>query len=490
METKKRQIRKPSLALSLVTLLGSVAFILIGTSVFGASLAMMFLLAWLIVLGVGMYLGHDYESLEDGAVDMMASSLKASMIMLVVGAMVGAWIASGTVPAIIYYGLKIINPNLFLPFTMVLCFLTAMVTGTSWGTIGTSGLAMVGVGMGMGMNPGLVAGAAVSGAFMGSRTSPLGDAAIVDSGLVKIPLMTYVRHLIPTMIPAIVISLILYTILGLQYANSGLDFSRIEIIMDEISSVFNLGIVSVLPVLFLLILLILRKPSFIAILLGSIAGLIVAVVWQGESLGKILQVMYEGYIVNSDSEFLTRILNRGGVMAMADTIFVMLGAFGYSGIMKKIGILDAVIEPLTLRIKNVFGLIFTTFLLILAFLLTGATMTFSSVMTGTLMLSLYKKWRVRPENLTRAMEDSCTMLGPMIPYGINALYVSGMFGIAPMQYIPFAFANMLIPLTTLIFGFFNIHITRYADDEKIPDDAVSVDYEEVPGYEAEYSGVK
>ncbi len=467
-EKKEREIKKPSLALSLITLLGSVAFILIGTTVFDAPLAVMFFLAWIIVFTVGLSLGNSYKDLENGAIDMMKTSLQPTMIILAVGSMIGAWIASGTVPAIIYYGLEIVNPSLFLPFSMILCFLTAMVTGTSWGTIGTSGLAMVGVGLGMGMNPGVVAGAAVSGAFLGAKMSPLGDAAIVDSGLVKIPLMTHIKHMIPTTLPGVVISLVIYTVLGLRYSQANLDYSRIEIIMQDLSSVFKMGFIPLIPALLLLILLIMRKPSFISILLGSVAGLVVAVAWQGESLSSILKIMYEGYVVKSDSEFLTTILNRGGMLNMADTTFVMFGAFGYAGIMKKAGILDAVIQPLTARIKSVFGLVFTTFLLVAAFLLTGGTMTFASVMTGTLMLPLYRKWKLRPENLSRAMEDCSTMLGPMVPYGVNALYVSSMFGIPPMQFIPYSFLNMLIPITTLVFGFLNINMTRYGDDEEIP----------------------
>ena len=164
--------RKPSFQVALATLLGSFAFILAGITFLGAELALMFLLVWIVVFIVGMCLGNSYEELEQGALDMVRTSLQPTMILLAVGAMIGAWIASGTVPAIIYYGLKIVNPTLFLPFTMILCFLTAMVTGTSWGTIGTSGLAMVGVGVGIGMNPGIEAGAAVSGAFFGAKMTP------------------------------------------------------------------------------------------------------------------------------------------------------------------------------------------------------------------------------------------------------------------------------------------------------------------------------
>lgn len=369
----------------------------------------------------------------------------------------------------IYYGLKIINPRLFLPFTMILCFLTALVTGTSWGTIGTSGLAMVGVGMGIGMNPGMVAGAAVSGAYLGAKMSPLGDAAVVDSGLVKIPLIVHVKHMIPTAIPGVILSLILYTVLGMNYADQALDYSRIDQITAELAAVFHMGIVPLLPIVFLLVLLLLKKPTFISILLAGAAGLITAVIWQGETVSSVLTVMYSGYTVDSESEFLNTILNRGGMVSMMDTIYVMLGAFGYSGIMKKAGILDGILEPLTARIRSVFGLIVTTVVMVIAFLMSGGTMTFSFVMTGTLLLPIYKKWRIRPENLSRAMEDTATMCGPLIPYGVNALYVAGMFGISAMDYIPYAFLNFLIPLTTLIFGFFNINITRYKDNEEIPE---------------------
>jgi len=467
---EEKVIKKPTLLLALATMIGSIVFILVGTVVFKGSLALLFIIAWLIVLGIGLYLGHKYKDLEDSAIEMMKSALQPCMIMFVVGGMIATLIASGTVPAIIYYGLKIINPQIFLPVTMVLCFFTAMVAGTSWGTIGTTGLAMVGVGMGMGMNPGVVAGAVVSGAFFGSKMSPLSDCTIVASAVVKIPLMTHIKHMLPTAIPGFVLAIIFYTVYGFRYVSADLDYTKIDSVIASMGKNFNMGFVPFIPIIILLILLFFKKPSLTSILIGGLSGIVVAILYQGQTLNFMLKAMYDGFTIESGDKFLDTILNRGGVLSMSDTVIVMLAAFGYSGILRKAGILDAIIEPLTAKIKSVFGLTVTTLVVVLCFLFTGGTMTFSSVMTGTLLLPVYRKWRLKPENLSRAFEDFSSMLGPTVPYGVNALYVSSMFGIAPLVFLPFCFLNFLIPITNLIFAFFGINMTKYRDDEEIPID--------------------
>lgn len=468
-ENNMKKVKEPSFGFALLSLLGSVAFIIVGTLVFKATLHMMFLLTWLIVFAVGIYLGHSFESLENGAYDMIKTALQPIMILLAVGAMVGTWIASGTVPSIIYYGLKLINPKIFLLLTLLLCSITSLATGTSWGTIGTAGLAMVGIGMGMGINPGLVAGAAVSGSYFGDKLSPLSDSTILAAAVAKTNIVDHIKHMLWTVTPGYIISAILYLILGMKYAGANLDYNRINEILVAMENNFNIGFLPFIPAIVVIVLLASKKPAFPSILIGAIIGSIIAVFYQGQTVSSMLNIMYNGFKIDSGTPFLDTILNRGGVTSMRDNTNMMICAFGFSGILRTAGILDAIIKPLTKRIKSVFGLVFATFCVNWSFLATGATMSFASVMTGTLLEPVYRKWRLKPQNLSRAIEDFGTMGGPLIPYGANALYISGMFGIAPMTFIPFCFLNIIVPIISLTYAFFGFTMYKYKDDEVVPE---------------------
>lgn len=468
---KETTAKKPDFKFALTSLALLVIFIVVGTMAFKINLRMMFFLAWLPTIGIGKMLGYSYKDMENAAFDTVRTGLQPATILLVVGAMIATWLASGTVPAIIYYGMKIVNPMFFLPIVMIICSLTSLFTGTSWGTIGTAGLAMVGIGLGMDMHIGLVVGAVVSGAFFGDKMSPISDTTIMSAALTGTPVMKHVRHMMYTVVPGYLISMVLYFILGFQYASSAMDMTEISTTMGILSDTFKMGFIPLIPMLLVFYLLATGKPSIPSILGGAVVGAVIAVAYQGYGCGEVFNMMYNGFTVETGNSFVDTILNRGGVTSMRDFTNMMIGSFAFAGMLKGIGILDGVVNPLIKKVKTGFQAVVLTGVIELASLATGSTQSFANVMTGTLMGPLFKSLRYKPENLSRAMEDFGTQGGPLIPWGVNALYVAGMYGVTPMTFIPYTFLCWIVPLISLFYAKTGLFMTKYAEDEEIPAEA-------------------
>lgn len=468
---KKREIRTPSFGFACTSLIALIGMIIIGTNVFEINLRMMFFICWMPAIALGWHLGYSYNDIETAALNTIRSGFQPAIILLVVGAMIAAWISSGTVPALIYYGLKIVNPKFFLPIVLIVCSITSLFTGTSWGTIGTVGLAMVGIGLGMDMNIGLVIGAVVSGAYFGDKMSPISDTTVMTSALAGVPVVKHIKHMLWTVTPGYVISIILFWILGIKYANLTLDYTAINGILDILSAKFKLGFLPLLPMLFLFYLLATGKPSIPSILGAGLFAAAIAVFYQGGGTGSVINAMYKGFTIESGNEFVDKILNRGGVTSMRDFTNVMIGSFGFAGILKGIGIFDSFMQPICQRVKTVFGATIACLLVEIAALSTGSTQSFANVLTGTLVSPLYKQCRLKPENMSRAMEDFGTQGAILIPWGINALFVAGMYGTEPMIFIPFCFLNLLVPIISIIYGATGFSMTKYAEKEEIPEGA-------------------
>ena len=358
---------------------------------------------------------------------------------------------------------------MFLPLVLVLCSITSLFTGTSWGTISTVGLAMVAIGMGMNMNIGLVIGAVVSGAFFGDKMSPISDTTVMSSGLAGVPVMKHVKHMLWTVVPGFIITFVLFLVLGIQNANASIDYATVNEIMNAMSSSFKLGIVPLIPMLVLFYLLFSGKPSIPSILGAGLLGVLIAVVYQGVDLGSALNIMYKGYSGDAGNEMVNTILNRGGFTSMRDFTNVMLGSFGFVGILKGAGILDACIKPLCEKVKTPLGATVACGVVELVCLATGSTQSFANVTTGTLVSPIYKGLRLKPECMSRCMEDFGTQGAILIPWGVNALYVAGMYGVDPGVFIPFCFLNILVPVISLIYGATGFTMYKYAEGEEIPE---------------------
>ncbi len=462
METTKKM---PSVGFALSVLSLIVAFMCVGMIVFKAKLNTVIFFSWLIAIPASMYLGFGYRELEEAAYDMTRKAMQPCIILLAVGAMIGTWILSGTVPLMIYIGLDIITPQFFLLTTLLLCSIVSLCTGTSWGTIGTAGLAMVGIGAGLDIPPGLTAGAVVSGAYFGDKMSPLSDSTNLSAAVSNAELMKHVKHMVYTTGPAYVVCAILFTVIGIKYGGQ-INPEGIQQIMKGLSTIFRLGFVPLIPAIIVIALLVMGKPPVSSIMIGALAGAVVAVLYQGASVQVALDALHSGYSGKSGTVFLDKLLNRGGMASMYSIAALFLFALGLGGLLQKSGILAAVLGIFSSRIANKKHLILSTMVVGYVSNCIGATLSFAVVMTGTLMSPLYKEMRVKPENLSRTIEDTCTMSAALIPWNTGAVYTHGAIGVSPFEFIPYCFLGYITPIFTVLYALTGFTITMEEDAPK------------------------
>lgn len=471
METKTTAARKPTFGLALLVFSLVLLVVIGGLLAFNGKLATLLFLSWLVVIPAGFYLKYSFTEIEGMAYDMIRRVMQPIVILLSVGTMIAAWIAAGTVPSMIYYGLAIISPSVFLIVAYLLCSVCSLFTGTSWGTMGTAGLAMVGVGTSMGMNPGLVAGAVICGAYFGDKLSPLSDTTNLAPAVSGGSVMNHIKHMLWTTIPSFVICFFIYLVLGMQHGVDSVDVSAIKQVMDGFSGIFNIGFIPLLPAILVLVLLLFGKPPVFSIMLGAVAGSIIAITYQGVDISTMIAFLWNGFSVESGTPFIDTLLNRGGINSMWGTIGVFIFACGLGGMLNGMGILDSLLTPVYSKIKSHKLLIPVTMMIGYITNAVGATLSFAIVMTGTLMQPLYRKMGVRPEVLSRTIEDSCTMSAFLIPWNTGAIYAASVLGVAAAEFIPFCFLGFITPIFSLIYAFSGFSITYLDEGEEYGESA-------------------
>lgn len=457
----QNQIKKPSLGYSLILLAMVIVIISTGMLVLGASIQIMLFMALIAVIPFVMKLGYSYQTLEKHIFLSMLKALQSCMILLAVGILIGAWMASGTVPALIFYGIQTISPKFFLVTTLLFCSLVSLATGSSWATLGTAGIAMMGVGHSLGIPVGLTAGAIISGAYFGDKLSPLSDSTNLSATIVGTDLMTHIKHMLWTTTPAYFLTAIIFTVIGLNYGESSTNSADVAALTGYLSENFQLGFISILPIFVLVGLLISKKPAITSVFLGALAGAVVAFFYQGVSFSEILNVFYNGFYKESNVDMANTLLNRGGLLSMLPLVALFLFALGLGGLLQRSGVLETLILSITSRIKSRGLLVFVTILVSYFGLAIGGAFTFSAVMTGTLMKPLYEKFNLRPENLSRIIEDTATQSCSLVPWTASGIFTSAALGVSPIVYIPFCFLALITPIFTFIYG-----ITGFTFTEK------------------------
>lgn len=447
----------PSFAYAITILIGILAIILGGNLIFKAPIQPMFLVVWLFVYPACMRLGYTYKEIDAGVLENCKKGLGAILILMVVGAMISTWIAAGTVPTIIYYGLQTISPKIFLLAAFILCSLVSIACGTSWGTLGTAGIAMYAVGASLGIPNAITAGAIISGSFLGDMISPMSDSTNVASASVEVDLITHCKQLLYIAAPVSVVTGFLYYFLGLRFASGAFDDSYIQEISASLGTHFHLGIATFIPVVVLFVLLIMKKPAMLSMLVSALTAAVVAVAVQGADPTGIMGVFWTGFKIETGEEFLDTLLNRGGVQSMFSTACMMLYAFGMVGALNVVGLLDAIITPIVKHVHNVVQLTAISQLISII----GNTMgtnTFSLLMTGSLMAPAYKDFNLHPTNLSKAINATSTVFCPFIPWNASGIFVVGLFGVPTLQFAPYTFYSYLMPLAALLFVILKIKV--------------------------------
>ncbi|MFS0863121.1 Na+/H+ antiporter NhaC [Fredinandcohnia sp. 179-A 10B2 NHS] len=459
-------IKKPTFMYALLMLLTAVAVISIGILAFDAPIQILMFFSMLVLIPFMMKLGFTYKQVEKSMMRSMGRALQPGLILLTVGVLIGAWIASGTVPTLITYGINAVSPQFFLVTTLLFCSLVSVATGTSWGTIGTAGIAMMGVGTTLGIPVGLTAGAIISGAYFGDKMSPLSDTTNLAPTVTGGDLFSHIKHMLWTTVPAYLITAIIFTLVGLKYNASSVDAVSVNQLLAYLDETFHIGIVPLIPIIVLITLLMLKKPAVPSIFIGAAVGGVIAFLYQGFSFADIFTIFYSGYEVESGIEVVDSLLQRGGLTSMLALIALFLFALGLGGMLAEAGVLEAIIASFAHKIQHTGTLVFVTIIVSYVTLAIGGSIYFSTVMGGTLMRPIFERLNLKPENLSRILEDTGTQGGALVPWTGSGIYTAGALGVATGAYLPFCFLALITPMVSLFYGITGLTMTKNEEPKK------------------------
>ncbi|WPC74965.1 Na+/H+ antiporter NhaC [Vibrio porteresiae] len=405
-------------------------------------------IGWFIIMVLGIRLGHKYQDLEKAALNGISNGLGAVLILLAVGALVGTWISGGIVPTIIYYGLKAIHPSIFLLATMVICSLTALATGTSWGSAGTAGIAMMGIGQGLGVPAPITAGAVLSGCYFGDKMSPLSDSVILASSMSNVEVVEHIKGMLPIASISYVITAIMFTLFGFHYSGN-VDMSQVQNVMHSMEQQFYITPYSFVPVLIVLGLLAMRMPSFPVISFGSLLGIIWAVMIQDVDFLQAFKTAWAPFSIESGVPFIDSILNRGGMSSMLGSVAVIVFGLGFGGLLDRVGVLETIAKLFEHRIKSSGSLATST--IGTAFLgnVFGSAMYVSLILTPKICAKNYDRLGYQRKNLSRNAEFGGTLTSGMVPWSDNGIYMASILGVATLSYAPFMWLSFVCIAITI-----------------------------------------
>ncbi|WP_395655089.1 Na+/H+ antiporter NhaC [Flavobacterium sp.] len=445
----------------------------------GGSNQFILLMGGAIAAIMGYFTKVPFHKMLEEVANNIKSTAGAILILLMVGALAGTWMVSGIIPSMIYYGLQILSPAIFLPATLIICSVISIATGSSWTTSATVGIALIGIGGALGFDLGMVAGAVVSGAYFGDKLSPMSDTTNLAPAMAGTDLFTHIKYMTLTTIPTYIITLILFIVLGLSVEVNG--DANTNDLLNSITASFN-----VTPILFLVpvivIGLIVKKTEpLVALLVGTLLAGIFAIIFQPEIVTQItgadsltfksaykgvMQAITTEVVVPTENKTLIDLFTSGGMAKMLPTIWLILCAMVFGGIMDAIGALSKISESLLKLAHTTFGLFASTVGSCLALNITASDQYLAIVVPGKMFAKAYKDKGLAPENLSRTLEDTGTVTSVLVPWNTCGAYQAGTLGVATIDYLPYAFFNILSPFMTLIFAAFNIKIKQLVTEIK------------------------
>lgn len=480
--------RRPKLIEALIPVIFLTALISINVFIFGddslsGSNQIVLILSASVATIVAMRLGFKWDHLLKGIVKSIGSAMSSILILLLIGSLAGTWLLSGIVPSMIYYGLKILNPTIFLVAACVVCAIVSLATGSSWSTVATIGVALLGIGRALGLPDGLIGGAIISGAYFGDKMSPLSDTTNLAPAMAGTDLFTHIRYMAWTTGPSIGITLVIFTIIGLSRSQGG-QIEDIAPVLNAIDSTFF-----VTPWLFLVpalvITLIIRKvPALPALLIGTLAGALFALIFQPHIIEQVSEIygnfpmaayvavmkaMYTDISVTTDHAMVNSLLETGGMSGMLNTVWLIMCAMIFGGIMESSGLLQRITESVIKLAHNTGSLVAATAGTCVFFNVTASDQYLSIVVPGRMFAETYRERGLKPQVLSRTLEDSGTVTSVLVPWNTCGATQAIVLGVPTLTFLPYAFFNIISPFMTITFAYFNIKIARYAKgEEKAP----------------------
>lgn len=437
----------------------------------GGSNQFVLLVGAAVAMVVGFMNKVSYKTMIDEVANNFKSTTGAILILLFVGALTGTWMMSGVIPSMIYYGLMLLSPKIFLAASLIICAIISVATGSSWTTSATVGIALIGIGKAIGMPLGMVAGAVLSGAYFGDKLSPLSDTTNLAPAMAGAELFSHIRYMLYTTIPSILIALVVFVILGFTRSTEGnADTSEI---MAAIDSAYNISPLLFLVPLAVIAMVVMKTKPLIALFAGTLLGGIFAVIFQPDIILKIsgeasmtFKAAYKGMMnamtvstaVETSNESLNDLFSVGGMKGMLTTIWLVLCALVFGGVMDAIGALARITSALLSVATSVFGLFASTVASCLALNVTASDQYLAIVVPGKMFAKAYEDKGLAPENLSRTLEDSGTVTSVLVPWNTCGAYQSGVLGVEVQHYFVYAIFNWISPFMTLIYAAFYIKI--------------------------------
>jgi len=464
-----RKPKKPGLVIALAPLVAMGALLGVGYGIYQIRPQVLLVCAAFITGSLGLYLRFKWKDMESGIVDSIHKAMPAILIMLCVGILIGSWIASGTIPMVIYYGLKLISPKYFLVTACFVCSLTSIATGTSWGTIGTLGVAFIGIAMGLGIPLGPAAGAIVAGAYFGDKMSPFSDVTNLAPVAVGSNLFDHIKHMVWSATPAWLIGLFIYFLVGLRYEGGKVESEAMTIITQTIKDNFNFNVLLLLPMAIVFYFAFTKKPTIPGMLISSFVAGILAIIFQKASITDVATAMNTGYVAQTGVEEVDNLISRGGMMSMMETQLVAFTAFSFGGIMQSTGLLSVILDRVMKFATKVWSIVLTTIgTTIITALVTGSSY-LAIIIPGDLLSAVYKKKGLAAKNLSRIVEECGAIIVPLIPWSMAGVYITGTLGVSTFSYLPWAIMNYAAVVILAIYGF-----TKFTMAPKIRDDETQI----------------
>ena len=464
--------KTPTLFVALIPLVSMIFFLFLGIFVFEADAHIPLLASAVVASIVAVYLGYTWKEIEEGIIKGISLAMQALLILLILGTIISTWLAAGIVPSMIYYGLDILSPALFLPLAAIICSVVSVASGNAWTAAGTIGIAVMGVGTVLGYNPALVAGAVISGCYFGDKISPLSETTNMAPGVTGVQLFEHIRHMLYTTLPALLISVLIYFFIGLFVHHNNTGTSDIESLQQQLGDLFIISPWLLIVPIIVLSLIALKVPALPGLTIGSILGCIVAVFIQGVSVSELLGIMIYGFELESDNLVLENLLNNGGTEAMMYTISLVMLAMSLGGILETSGILETIVTGLLKFAKSTKSLIASTVATCVTTNIIACDQYLAILLPGRMYVKAYRKQGLHPKNLSRTIEDAGTMTSPLVPWNTCGAFMAATLGVSTLQYAPFAFLCIISPLIAITYGLFDIKIEKltehnntYTDEE-------------------------
>lgn len=472
--------------IALVLMLGAAVYLFSSDSSSGAN-QIALILAACIAIVIGYKNGYSWNEMEKGVVRSVGVATGALLILFSVGSLIGTWILSGTVPTMIYYGMQILNPDYFYAASCLLCAVVALSIGSSWTVAGTLGIALVGIATAMGLNVEMTAGAIISGAYFGDKMSPMSDTTNLAPAVAGTDIFSHIRHMTWTTIPSIIIALIAFLILGLNAEPTQVETNLGET-LALIERTYQPGMHLLLPLLVVLFLAYKKMPAFPTVILGTLAGAASAAVFQfdnvinfvhDDSLPPLVALvkgiwiaMFDGYVANTGDSVLDNLLSRGGMSSMVTTVWLILCAMAFGGVMEVTGLLGRILESILKLVTGTTSLIITTLACCIGANIITADQFIAIVLPGRMLKIEYTKRKLAAVNLSRALEDSATITSPLVPWNTCGAFMASTLGVATIAYLPYAFFNLVCPFISAGYAYFNFKIEPLVETEASSEEEV------------------